>query len=379
MRLTTTVGLLAFYLSSSIPFAQATQASLPLQEEEGPRLIQTAEGRFWMTQPEIAELARRSHESGQCGGFMDVTDHPSKTRAYNKLPHVLDNRVPTHQTQVQPLLPELSAQNIFANIQRLSQFQNRYCKADSGAEAARWIRDQFVRLARGRTDVTTDLFTHRRYVQPSVVARIAGRGPHANERIILGAHEDSINWSNYSPSVRDRAPGADDDASGVATLLETFRVLMDSGYRPDRTIEFMTYAGEEIGLVGSQDIAEQYKQQGVKVAAVLQMDMTMYPGSDPKLHMISDHVDRQLTRFTEMLIDTYVHVPWEEMPCQYACSDHASWTDAGYASAFPFEATMGGDNPKIHTADDLPELLQPTFGLHFAKLTLAFAIELASE
>src|SRR5690606_7452875 len=139
------------------------------------------------------------------------------------------------------------------------------------------IRDQFVQLARGRTDVTTELFNHR-FVQPSVVARIQGHGPHADEHIVLGAHEDSINWSGFVPSARDRAPGADDDASGVATLLETFRVLMDSGYRPDRTIDFIAYAGEEIGLVGSQDIAERYKSQGVKVAAVLQLDMTMYPG-----------------------------------------------------------------------------------------------------
>jgi leucyl aminopeptidase len=65
----------------------------------------------------------------------------------------------------------------------------------------------------------------------------------------------------------------DDDASGLACVLEIFRVLMESSYRPKRTVQFMAYAAEEAGLLGSKDIARAYHRQGVNVVAMLQMEM----------------------------------------------------------------------------------------------------------
>lgn len=360
-------------LSLGTAFAVETPA-------EGLRLIQTGDGqRAWMTQSEIAELARLSHAQGHCGGFMDVTEHPESSPVFHKSLGIFEFPTPHHQQLVNKLLPELSADRMLETITHLStRYRNRFYKSDTGAQAAQWIRDEFLRLAKGRTDVTAELFAHPRFKQPSVIVRIAGHGPHAKERVVLGGHEDSVNWSTGYPSSDDRAPGADDDASGVATLMETFRVLMDSGYQPDRTLEFMTYAGEELGLLGSQDIAQKYKSQGNQVVGALQLDMTFYPGSTPQIHMVSDNTDRELNNFTEMLIDTYVHVQWVEMECGYACSDHASWMNAGYPSTMPFEAPMEGYDPKIHTAEDTTEILTPSFGLHFAKLATAFAIEMAS-
>jgi len=86
------------------------------------------------------------------------------------------------------------------------------------------------------TEVT---FFNHTWLQPSVITRVKGTGPNENEIVILGAHEDSI----YN-GARGRAPGADDDGSGTATLMEVFRVLMNSkDFRPKRTLEFHTYAG----------------------------------------------------------------------------------------------------------------------------------------
>ncbi|MBI3535053.1 MAG: M20/M25/M40 family metallo-hydrolase, partial [Deltaproteobacteria bacterium] len=231
---------------------------------------------------------------------------------------------------------------------------------------------------KNNSSITVELFQHA-FKQPSVVAKILGKGPQSDELVILGAHEDSINlWGNLIDVEDKRAPGADDDASGVATLLETFRVIVESGFQPNRTLVFMTYAGEEVGLLGSLDIAKNYKGQNKKIAGVLQFDMTMFPGTSHKLTFINDHVDTKLTKFVEGLVDQYIKVPWTESSCGYACSDHASWTRYGYPSAFPFEAPFDEYNKKIHTSGDtLDNNLDILFGSYFAKLSLAFAVELA--
>ena len=69
------------------------------------------------------------------------------------------------------------------------------------------------------------------------------------------------------------APGADDDGSGIATLTEILRIAMANGWKPKRTIKFMGYAAEEVGLRGSAAIAADFKAQGVNVVGVMQFDM----------------------------------------------------------------------------------------------------------
>jgi leucyl aminopeptidase len=181
------------------------------------------------------------------------------------------------------------------------------------------------------------------------------------------------------PNPNGRAPGADDDASGVATLLEVYRSLMETGFRPDRSIAFIGYAAEERGLLGSQEISRAWRQQGKQVRGVLQLDMTMFPGTTRAITFVTDYVNPELTRFSTQLVDTYVKAPWAETQCGYACSDHASWQKLGYAAAFPFEATFDGSNQAIHTERDLIGLLDMQHGLHFAKLGASFAIEMANE
>lgn len=66
------------------------------------------------------------------------------------------------------------------------------------------------------------------------------------------------------------APGADDDASGCASILEAFRVLAQSGYVPLRgPVELHWYAGEEGGLLGSLPIAKYKQESGAKIGAML--------------------------------------------------------------------------------------------------------------
>lgn len=345
----------------------------------GPRLIQIREDHAeWMTPDQITRIAHQNHARGRCGGFMDVTDHPVQKKLYLEPMGVLDGRLPAQQALVERLLPELSETNLTKTIERLSQFHNRYYQSDTGVEAAQWLKSQYESIAVNRTDVKVSVFNHR-FKQPSVIARIEGTGPHKDEIIVLGAHLDSINWSAGWPTPGERSPGADDDASGTATVLEIFRVLIQSGIQFDRSIEFMGYAGEERGLLGSQDIAQSYQTAAKKVVAVFHLDMTFFPGDGMTIHFISDNTHRELTTFTEQLVDTYVKIPWKETACGYACSDHASWNNLGFPAVYPFEATDDHYNQKIHSTSDTLAILNSTFGLSFAKLGLAFALEMHTD
>ncbi len=346
---------------------------------DGRRLIQYNDrgDRSWMDEAQIAELSRRAHEAGHCGGFMDVTDYPD----VKPLPLApfdgFEGRKPTQGEWVRRLLPELQTERLSENVVKLMSFRSRYYQSESGVAAVTWVRDQFVTLGRGRTDVSVALEQHS-FKQPSVIARITGSGPRANETVILGAHADSINASFGFPNPGGEAPGADDDGSGVSTLLEVYRVLVESGYRPDRSIEFMAYAGEERGLLGSQAIAARYQRENRSVAGVVQFDMTMFPGQQKAIALITDHTHLGLTAYLGMLVDEYVGVRHIATECGYACSDHASWSSAGFAAAFPFEAPFGEYNRNIHTARDTLDPLDITHGLHYAKLGVAFAVELGS-
>ena len=82
---------------------------------------------------------------------------------------------------------------------------------------------------------------------------------------------DSINLNSPTSG---RAPGADDDGTGLVNLLEAFRALLAAGFKPTTPVEFHWYSGEEAGLLGSQAIATSYKSAGKSVKAFMELDMS---------------------------------------------------------------------------------------------------------
>jgi leucyl aminopeptidase len=362
---------LVFLFFSTTAFSPYTLDSM--------RLIETAPGkRQWMTGSSVFKLAAKQHEEkGFCGGFFDVTDYPNERPTEIIRFYSFSNRPIREHATVQPLLDSAMAEEITGTVRSLSQFRNRYFQSPTGVQSSSWIENQFRMYAMNRSDIEIETFTHK-FPQPSIIARIKGQGHLAKEKVIIGGHADSIQGWGGGPNMI--APGADDNASGIASILEAFRVIAQGGYRPERTLEFMAYAGEEVGLLGSQDIAQRYKALGESVFAVMQLDMTMFAGSGSNvIHFVMDNIDPDLTSFTQKLVREYLRLPVVNTKCGYACSDHASWTRAGYAAVFPFEASKEKMNPKIHTTSDLLGVLDAGLGLHFAKLAVAFAVELSAK
>ena len=338
---------------------------------------------------QIAALSAAIHSKlHRCGGFVE---HESEVAGrallaggngrYAMPPslapapsYAIDN-----QSTVTPLLNQMQASNIGQTIIDLSSFVNRYYTTTGGVNGSNWIKNKWSTLASGKSYVTVEQFTHAAWAQKSVIMTIQGTD-NASEIVVLGGHLDSINLSGNSET--SSAPGADDDASGIASLTETIRVLMESNYRPRRTIKFMAYAAEEVGLKGSAEIAKKFKADGANVVGVIQLDMTNYKGSANDIYLFQDYTNAAQNTFVSNLIKTYQPtLTIGTDSCGYACSDHASWNAQGYPTSMPFETAMNQDNPKIHTSGDTYANTgsQATHALKFAKLATSFAVELGSD
>jgi leucyl aminopeptidase len=342
-----------------------------------------------LSQDEIEQLSATIHdELHRCGGFM-THDSFEEARA------TLDQQGDTVFAQkaifadyaidqsaiTTPAVAAVSETSIRDMIISLSNFNSRHYKSDTGVKSSEFIRDTWAALAKHRSDVKVELFSHPKWPQASIIMTIEG-SEKSDEIVIVGGHADSISANLFgggSPTAR--SPGADDNASGIATITEVVRVLMAQNFKPKRTVQFMGYAAEEVGLLGSKEIATKYKAENRKVVGVMQLDMTLNKGTvDKDIVMMSDFTNAAQNEFLGRIIDEYVKVSWGYSRCGYGCSDHASWTGAGFPASMPFESNMEDINKNIHKANDT---LQSAGGdakhsAKFAKLATAFVVELAN-
>lgn len=225
-----------------------------------------------------------------------------------------------------------------AYLSKFTSFFTRYYRSDTGAQSQRWLQSQVEALAASlRTYTRVHAFQHP-WKQRSILLYIKGANATlTRERgvTILGAHLDSINFFPFFA-----APGADDDGSGTVTILEALRALGEAGWVPESDVELHWYSAEEGGLLGSRAVAAHYEREHRHVQAMLQMDMTAFvkQGTQERIGVVVDFVSPALTAFVERLIQTYVRLPVVRSTMHYGASDHASWSQAGYPSAFVIEA-----------------------------------------
>jgi len=277
---------------------------------------------------------------------------------------------PTHQSAVNTIFNFIDHDRFRQDLTYFSQnFFTRYYRSTTGIQSAEWLFARVKEVAANRTDLVVTQVAHTGYDQRSITARLAGRNA-AGPLVIIGAHQDSINVANSA----NRSPGADDNGSGTMTVLEALRAIVDSGFRPELPIEFQWYAAEEVGLLGSQALAQTYKNQGVAVYSSFNVDMTAYTEPGLQIRVIQDNTDPALSLFTTTIVEEYTTFTWRYHSCGYGCSDHSSWNRAGYPSSSIFEPKT---NPQIHTAnDDLP-LVDWDQTLGFVRLAVGIVVELS--
>jgi bacterial leucyl aminopeptidase len=336
----------------------------------------------------LPEFVVKVHERlHRCGGYVQHESMAQALAVLHRLqtPTVANkaSKAPSYAIDNQPLvnaqLPQMQASNILSQIEQLAAFQNRRHRSTSGVAASEWLFNQWQLLAgAGNRSLRVRQVTHNGWPQKSVEFQFTGTS-NVSEIIVLGAHLDSTASGAFETV---RAPGADDDASGVASLTEVIRVLVANNFRPKRTVRFFAYAAEEAGLLGSQQIVAATAGERSQVVGVLQLDMTAYQGDATDLWLFTDFTNATQNQFLADLASAYLPnltVGYDR--CGYGCSDHASWHNAGFVASFPFEASDIHYNFALHTANDTTATFgnQADHALKFAKLALAYAIELGSD
>ena len=198
---------------------------------------------------------------------------------------------------IEKIVKEISAKRIEATIRKLVSFETRNSLSDTTSDvrgigaARRWIKSEMERCnaeSGGRMKIEFDEHlapVSARVAQPTpivnIVATLPGEQTESRERIYLvSGHYDSMRSTPILPD--GLAPGANDDASGTAAVIEMACVM--SKYKFNATLIFMTVAGEEQGLLGSTFFAKAAKAKGLNIAGMITNDIIGNTrGSDGKV------------------------------------------------------------------------------------------------
>ncbi|KAJ3214310.1 Leucine aminopeptidase 1 [Dinochytrium kinnereticum] len=279
------------------------------------------------------------------------------------------------QTVVRTMLANISKEKVTDWVLKLTSFPERYFMSPNGVAAAEWIRDQVNALKpSGATKLSVSLYEHRWKVQPSVVARYEPVVPSALEGIIItGSHFDTIAYGTGKPEPI-LNPAADDCASGSVIVFETLRVMVESGFIPERPIEFHWYAAEEVGLHGSLEIAQAYANNDTKVVSYLNLDQSGYirAGTQPIMGLLTDYTTPKSTNFMKSIIDTYTAYNWTLTECGYAYEAALAF-ESHMSNAFPYNDRVMRNGTFLDTVDKM------NFDhiLEFVKSTIGFTAELS--
>lgn len=321
---------------------------------------------------------------------------------------------------IEKIVREVSPERIANTMEKLASFETRGDFTNPAQEnrgigaARRWIYEQF-RGYNPRLEVSFDSWKVKKQGTRilrdvdvvNVVAVLPGT-TQAAKRIIVSGHYDSLSIvrkagvaefapdgselpvdqiMDFEKSVDAPAPGASDDASGTAVVMELARVM--SQYRFEKTIVFVAFAGEEIGLVGSTLYSDRAQKQKEQIEAVLNNDIV---GNDVAgdgrsenrlVHVFSpepaDSPSRELARYIRDMAQRYVPAFQADTVFREdrfgRGGDHTPFALDGFAAVrFTTPAENLGSQ---HNADDTYDKTSRDYTANVARVNAAAAANLA--
>jgi hypothetical protein len=261
---------------------------------------------------------------------------------------------PQADSLIQAMVDAVSVAEIDATVQRLQDFVTREARRDSCQAAANWIFAQFQSFG-----LDSVYFQNFDPINKDNVVAVKLGVSQPQQYVIIGGHYDSVSNEAFI------APGADDNASGTACVLECARTM--SSYTFEKTIVYVAFGAEEQGLQGSEFFASQADTNGDDIFAMVNVDMIGYlEGGDTLDLDIIKNVSSTWIRDRAMAVAT-VYVPgFPVVDGNYphgAGSDQQSFWDHGFDAISIFEDT-DQYSPWIHTIAD-------TIGLSYNNPALA--------
>lgn len=269
--------------------------------------------------------------------------------------------------QIAALVATINAASLTADVQSLEDFVTRAVKQPGNVKAHQWIADQFRAI--GGLEVSTHTFNYSPGTLDNVVAIKRGRRP--TDVVIVGAHSDST--AGYSNSAK--APGADDNGSGVAGVLAIARAVAPLDLRD--TVIFCAFNAEEVGLVGSKALARKFANDGdLKIKAMLNLDMIADCRDDNNVALIGNTASNWLIDLMKSVALTYVKL---ESTCLYNSkiwySDHSSFWNIGVPALLSIEG-YPEMTPHYHKVTDTVSNLSSSFMEKVARANLAALLTL---
>jgi Zn-dependent M28 family amino/carboxypeptidase len=261
------------------------------------------------------------------------------------------------------IVSQVSESTFTAYIQRLQDFVTRYSYTDSCRASELWAVDTFRAMGLDTKRFPFDYGLNTWY---DVVGTKEGTVYPDSIYIIVG-HIDATSNNPYV-----EAPGAEDNATGSACVLEAARVL--SQYDFDCTIEFLLVPGEEQGLLGSEAYAHYCLDEDKNLGGVLNFDMISYAGSygwdtniyadggfpaEVALAGLLAELTRHYTDAIPVRINTSGPTPG---------SDHYYFSMYGFPAPFSIDSDFGSDwYPWYHSTDDVIGHLDLDYGTEVVK------------
>jgi hypothetical protein len=290
---------------------------------------------------------------------MRALDPTRTTLAVGGLLLCLLSTAPVHgdDPAVAYLASQVTQENVTSIIQTLEDFGTRYSYTEECDQAAEWIHDRMLGYG---LSVSYQPFPAGSYTFRNVVAELPGTVD-PDRVVIIGAHYDSTSQTPMS-----YAPGADDNASGVAAVLEAARIF--SGFQFEVTVEFIAFGGEEQGRLGSRYNAAMAAHLGKDILGMINLDMIGYwpPSSDMELDIGKNDASADIAAVTEAAALAHADIPLHNWPDTGVChDDHVSYWAEGYKGivlmdCYEAHANPGGSGestPYYHTTSDTIDTL----------------------
>lgn len=253
-------------------------------------------------------------------------------------------------------------------LSSLVNFQTRHSLSSQFTSAAAWAVNQLQSFGYQAEQHQINVGSSSSF---NIVADRPGSEIGARKLLLITAHLDSV---NDHEGIEAPAPGADDNASGAAGVLEIARVLAEHPAKHD--LRFILFGGEEQGLHGStQYVSELPEGERTRIAAVINMDMVGTLNTEPRAVLLEGApVSRSLMRELAEAAATYTSliVQTSENPFN---SDHVPFIDEHIPAVLTIEGTDSSNN-NVHTANDTLDHINYELALDILRMNLAVASKL---
>lgn len=261
----------------------------------------------------------------------------------------------------------------------LSNFHNRHSKSFFIHEVAKYLKNQILDMGYADDNLYHNYIEHGIDLE-NVICEKKGL---TNKTILICGHYDTILYPQID-DIESRAPGADDNASGVASILEIARIL--SQVNLNYTIRFAFFSGEEQGLWGSKHYAQYIKEQNVDLHLVINLDMCGVTGFLPSENttfvdiddgstgeVISNNEPSQQSgnKMEQVALDyTSLKIAFDPI----FASDYMPFEAAGYVCIGAYDGSAELNNTNYHSSTDIPANLDFDFLTSVTKMVLAFVL-----